>query len=70
MLSCGGLQNGPSGEMRGVMVDDTATDGLLDLCGVSLEELLKVDEPSFTSALDRVVAPQHDGGYYGFGSSI
>ena len=69
-LSCGGLQNGLSGEVRGVMTDDTAEDGLLDLRGVSLEELLDVEGPSFMSALDRVIAPQHDGGCYGFNSSI
>ena len=52
------------------MIDDTAGDGLLDLSGVSLEELLDIDEPGFTSALDWIVAPQHDGGCYPFSSSI
>lgn len=52
------------------MTDDTAEDGLLDLRGLSREELLNVDEPSFRSALDRVVDPQRDGGCYGFNSSI
>jgi hypothetical protein len=52
------------------MINDMADDRLLDLSGVSLEELLNVDEPSFMSALDRIVAPQHDGGYCQFGSSI
>jgi hypothetical protein len=52
------------------MIDDTADDGLLDLSGVSLEELLDIDEPGFTSALDWIVAPQHDGGCYQFSSSI
>ena len=52
------------------MIDDMADDGLLDLSGVSLDELLNVDEPSFMSALDLVAVPGHDGGYYGFNSSI
>jgi hypothetical protein len=52
------------------MINDVADDRLLDLGGVSLKELLNVDEPSFMSALDRIVAPQQDGGYCQFGSSI
>ena len=53
------------------MSDDTAHDGLIDVSGISLQELLDdVDEPSFTSALDRIAAPEYDGGYYGFNSNI
>jgi FXSXX-COOH protein len=52
------------------MSEKKADDGLPDLSRVSLEKLLKVDGPGFTSALDRIVAPQDDGGYYGFNSSI
>jgi hypothetical protein len=52
------------------MSDDTADDGLIDVSGISLQEVLdNVDEPSFTSALDRIFA-QQDGGCYGFNSSI
>jgi hypothetical protein len=52
------------------MIDDMADSRLLDLRGVSLEELLNVDEPGFMSALDGIVAPQRDGEYDQFGSSI
>jgi hypothetical protein len=51
------------------MIDDMAEDGLLDV-GISLEELLNVDELNAASALDRIVVPQRDGLYYGFNSSI
>jgi hypothetical protein len=50
------------------MIQDTANDGLLDVSGVSRKDLLNVGLPA--SALDRIVAPQHDGGYCQFGSSI
>jgi len=52
------------------MINDMVDDRLLDVSGVSLEELFTVDEPSFMSALDRIVALQRNGGYCQFGSSI
>jgi hypothetical protein len=53
-------------------MDDDVTDNvLIDVSDVTLKELVdEVDQSSLALALDRIFAPQHDAGHYGFNNSI
>jgi len=50
---------------------DVGEDGLVDVSGVSLRDLLEeVDDSALAQVLDRILASGQDGGHFGFNSSI
>jgi hypothetical protein len=56
---------------RRTMNKDTTDGGLIDVTELDLDELLsRVDEPSLTSALNRILISSGDTGSYGFNARI
>ena len=50
---------------------DVGEDVLIDVSGVSLHDLLdEVGESALAQVLDRILAPEQDGGLYGFNQRI
>jgi hypothetical protein len=53
------------------MGDDVAEDALIDVSGLSLQDLLdNVSESALALTLDRILTPGQDAGHYGFNNSI
>jgi FXSXX-COOH protein len=56
--------------VRRIMADDAAGSGLIDLSGLTLDDLLVADESSLSRALERVLSSDNDVAYNSFNASI
>jgi FXSXX-COOH protein len=56
--------------VRSTMADGAAGNGLIDISGLSLDDLLVADESSLSRALERVLSSDSDVAYNSFNASI